>query len=57
MYKITGRINRNTFQIDIDIWQSLCDSCSERGLPEWQVGMFCMQDWCPGLLVQLAKLK
>ena len=57
MNRITDRINKYTTQHDVDIWQSLCDSCSERHLPEWQVGMFCMQDWCPGLMVQLADLK
>lgn len=57
MKKITDRINKYTQQHDVDIWQSLCDSCSEGNLPNYQVGIFCIQDWCPGLLAQLAKLK
>ena len=57
MNKITDKINKYTQQYDVDIWQSLCDSCSERHLPNWQVGRFCFEDWGPGLMVQLANLK
>ena len=57
MNRITDRINKYTTDHDIEIWQSLCYSCSERHLPNWQVGMFCFEDWCPGILYQLEEIR
>ncbi len=42
---------------DIKILESLCEACANRTLPEFQAGKFCMEDYCPGLLAQLAEMK